>query len=103
MVHMSSILFGETVGTQYRVRLYPPFGYSILYKEYDLTGFNHLKKGYSYGEGFRPGPEDEEPILGIQGLGLGFRLRGLGFRGSDFSLWGLGFRVQVLGFRLWGL
>ena len=28
-------------GTQYRVRLYPPFGYSILYKEYDLTRFNH--------------------------------------------------------------
>ena len=28
-------------GTQYRVRLYPPLGYSILYKEYDLTGFNH--------------------------------------------------------------
>ena len=30
-------------GTQYRVRLYPPFGYSILYKEYNLTRFNHQK------------------------------------------------------------
>ena len=30
-------------GTQYRVRLYPPFGYSILYTEYYLTGFNHPK------------------------------------------------------------
>ena len=28
-------------GTHYRVRLYPPFGYSILYKEYYLTEFNH--------------------------------------------------------------
>ena len=33
----------EYCGTQYRVRLYPPFGYSILYKEYYLTGFNHQK------------------------------------------------------------
>ena len=31
-------------GTQYRVRLYPPFGYRILYKEYYLTRFNHQKK-----------------------------------------------------------
>ena len=30
-------------GTQYRVRLYPPDGYSILYTEYCLTGFNHPK------------------------------------------------------------
>ena len=30
-------------GTQYRVRLYPPFGYSTLYKEYYLTGLNHQK------------------------------------------------------------
>ena len=28
-------------GTQYRVRLFSPFGYRILYKEYDLTRFNH--------------------------------------------------------------
>ena len=26
-------------GTQYRIRLYPPFGYSIFYKEYNHTGF----------------------------------------------------------------
>ena len=30
-------------GIQYRVRLYPPFGYSILYKEYYLTRLNHQK------------------------------------------------------------
>ena len=30
-------------GTQYRVRFYPFLGYSILYKEYDLTRFNHRK------------------------------------------------------------
>ena len=28
-------------GTQYSVRSYPPFGYSIPYKEYNLTGFSH--------------------------------------------------------------
>ena len=43
---MSSILLGEGgyYDTQYRVRSYLPFGYSILYKEYNLTGFNHEKK-----------------------------------------------------------
>ena len=30
----------------YRVRLYPPFRYSSLYKEYNLTGFNHQTKRY---------------------------------------------------------
>ena len=40
---VSSILFGGYYGTQYRVRLYPAFGYSILYKEYYLTRFNHNK------------------------------------------------------------
>ena len=30
-------------GTLYRVRFYPPFGYSTLYKEYNLTRFNHQK------------------------------------------------------------
>ena len=34
-------------GTQYRVRLYPPFGYSILCKEDYLTRFNHQKNHYS--------------------------------------------------------
>ena len=33
----------EYSGTQYRVRIYPPFGYSILYEEYNLTRFNHRK------------------------------------------------------------
>ena len=41
---MSSILFGDTMVpiTEY-IRLYPPFGYSILYNEYNLTRFNHQK------------------------------------------------------------
>ena len=39
---LSSILFGY-YGTQYRVRLYPPFKYSILCKEYNLTRLNHQK------------------------------------------------------------
>ena len=30
-------------GTHYRVRVYPPFGYSILYREYNLTRFNHQR------------------------------------------------------------
>ena len=30
-------------GTHSRVRLFPPFGYSILYAEYYLTGFNRQK------------------------------------------------------------
>ena len=42
--NLSSSLFGDTIWYPiYRVRLYPPFGYSILYKVYDLTGFNHQK------------------------------------------------------------
>ena len=41
--HKSSILFGGYYGTQYRVRFYPPFGYSFLYKEYNLTGFDNQK------------------------------------------------------------
>ena len=36
-------------GTQYRVRLWPPFGYSILYEEYYLTEFNHQKKATQLG------------------------------------------------------
>ena len=42
---MSSMYFlGGYYGTQYRVRFYPPFGiFSILYKEYNLTRFNHQK------------------------------------------------------------
>ena len=34
-------------GTQYRVRLHPPFGHSILYRDYNLTRFNHQKNRYS--------------------------------------------------------
>ena len=33
----------EYEGTQYRVRVYPHFGYSILHKEYNLTRFYHQK------------------------------------------------------------
>ena len=41
---MSGILFWGYYGTHYyRVRLYPPFGYSILYKEHNLTVLNHQK------------------------------------------------------------
>ena len=40
---MSSILFGGYYGTQWRVRLYPPLGYNILFEEYYLTRFNHKK------------------------------------------------------------
>ena len=40
-------------GTQYRVRLYPPFGYSILYKEYYLTRFNHQNNNTQMNLGFR--------------------------------------------------
>ena len=40
---MSSIIFWGFYGTQYRVRLYPPFGCSVLYKEYYLTRFNYQK------------------------------------------------------------
>ena len=31
--HLSSILFADTICTHYRVRFYPPFGYSISDKE----------------------------------------------------------------------
>ena len=34
-------------GTQYRVRFYPAFGYSMLHKECNLTRFNHQKTHYS--------------------------------------------------------
>ena len=40
---MSSILFGDIFCTQYRVRFYPPFGYSILYEDYNLIRFDHKK------------------------------------------------------------
>ena len=40
---MGSILFGEFYGTQYRVRLSSPLGYSILFKEDNLTWFRHQK------------------------------------------------------------
>ena len=45
-----------------RVRLYPPFGYSILYKEYKLPGFNHQKNRYSNGR--------EDATCVTQGLGF---------------------------------
>ena len=41
--HLSSFLFGDTMVPNIRVRLYPPFGYSILHKEYNLTRFNRQK------------------------------------------------------------
>ena len=51
---MSSIFIWGYYGTQYRVKLYPPFGYSILYNDYNLTGFNHQKKRHSSGNPLRP-------------------------------------------------
>ena len=41
-------------GTQYRGRLYPPFGDSIVYKEYNLTRFNHQKTLLSCGYDYMP-------------------------------------------------
>ena len=51
-------------GTQYRVRLSSPFGYSILYKEHDLTRFNHQPNPthLDYPEG------SEDPINRVGGL-----------------------------------
>ena len=43
---MSSILFGDTMVPDIEFLL---LGYSILYKEYNLTRFNHQKKRYSNG------------------------------------------------------
>ena len=40
---MSSIFTWGYYGTQYRVKFDPPSGYSILNKEYNLTGINHQK------------------------------------------------------------
>ena len=39
-VYTSELFLGGYCGTQYRVRSYPPLGYSILYY---LTRFNHQK------------------------------------------------------------
>ena len=41
---MSSISFWGYYGTHHRARFYPPGEYSILYKEYNLTRFNHQKE-----------------------------------------------------------
>ena len=40
---MSSILFGDTVVPNIEEDYILPLGYSILYKEYNLTGLNHQK------------------------------------------------------------
>ena len=40
---MSSILWGGYYGSHYRVRLCPPFGYGMLYKDYTLTRLNDKK------------------------------------------------------------
>ena len=37
----------EYYSPQYRLRLYPPCGYSILYEEHHLTWFNHQEQRYS--------------------------------------------------------
>ena len=63
---MSSISLGY-YGTQYRIRLYPPLEYSILYKEYDLTRFNHQKNVIQM-----------EITVELLKHGLGFRILWLG-------------------------
>ena len=40
---MSSFFWGGYYGTQYRVRLGPPFAENTSYKAHNLTGFNHQK------------------------------------------------------------
>ena len=44
---MSSILFGDTVVASIESDYILLRGYSILYKEYNLTRFNHQEKHYS--------------------------------------------------------
>ena len=44
--HVSSISWGILLGTNIEEDYIPLLGYSILYKEYNLTGFNH-QKNYS--------------------------------------------------------
>ena len=46
-VYVSSILFGDTMVPNIEQDYILLLGYSILYKEYNLTGFNHQKKHYS--------------------------------------------------------
>ena len=61
VVHMSSILFGDTMAPIIEQDSILLWGYSILYKEYNLTRFNHQKRHYSYERGitnlasFHPG------------------------------------------------
>ena len=48
---LSSILFGDTMVPNIEYDYILLLGYSILYKEYDLTGFSH-KKHHSTGGSF---------------------------------------------------
>ena len=45
--HLSSMLFGDTIVPNIESGYILLFGYSISYKEYNLTVFNHPKKRYS--------------------------------------------------------
>ena len=57
-LHLSSVLFGDTM-VPYNLLL----GYSILYREYNLTRFNHPKIHYSVWK--------QGGALGIQCLPVG--------------------------------
>ena len=44
--------------------------------------------------------------VSVEGLGLGFRVKCLVFRGwcgLEFGVWSLGFGVEGLGLRVWGV
>ena len=52
-------------GTHYRIRLYPPFEYGVLSKEYYLTGFNHQKNTTQMCRARKP---VQETFTGASGL-----------------------------------
>ena len=74
--HLSNIFIWGYYGTQYRVyNFISSLGYSTLYKEYNLTRFNHQKRHYS-----------SELMWECQKHGLGFLV--VGFRVDSFRVEG---------------
>ena len=53
---MSSILFGNAMVPIFEQDSILFWGYSILYKEYKLTGFNHQKNATHMGSSQNEGP-----------------------------------------------
>ena len=46
-IHMSSVFFGDTlVHNAEQLRLFPSWGFTVLYHEYNHTGFNHRKRNH---------------------------------------------------------